>query len=64
MCCGSGLAGTGGAGGAGGVTAAVGVDGPVGGCMLVPWLLVRVWRVPMTAAVSGELRAVYEVMLK
>jgi len=40
MCCRNGLAGTGGAGGAGDVTAAVEVDGPVGSCRLVPWLLV------------------------
>ncbi len=64
MCCGSGLAGTGSAGSAGSVTVAVRVDGLAGGCMLVPWLLACVWQVPMTAAVSGELRVVHEATLK
>jgi len=59
MCCGNALAGAGGASGAGDVAAAVEVDGPAGGCKLVPWLLARVRRVPMTAAMSGELRAVH-----
>ncbi len=58
MCCGCNLAGAGGAEGLGGVGMAVEVDGPVGSCMLVPWLLVCVRQVPMAAAVSGRLSAV------
>ena len=58
------MAGTGSAGGTGGVAAAVEVDGPAGSCMLVPWLLACVWRVPMMVAMSGELRTVHKAMLK
>jgi len=58
MCCRCDLAGTGGAEGVGGVGATVEVDGLAGGCILVPWLLARVQRVPMAAAVSGRLSAI------
>ena len=64
MCCGNALAGAGSASGAGEVTVAVEVDGPVGGCKLVPWLLAQVRQVPMTVAMSGELRAVYGVTIE
>jgi hypothetical protein len=58
MCCRCDLADAGGAEGAGGISAAEDVDGPAGGCMLAPWLLVHVQQVPIAAAVSGGLSAV------
>ena len=58
MCCGNDLAGADSAGGAGGIAVAEEVDGPAGSCMLVPWLLVQVQRVPIMAAVSGGLSAI------
>jgi len=64
MCCGNALAGAGRVSGAGDVAVAVEVDGPVGGCKLVPWLLAQVQRVPMTVAISGKLRAVHRVMIE
>jgi hypothetical protein len=59
MCCGCDLAGAVGAEGAGSIGAAEEVDGPAGGCMLVPWLLACVWRVPIVEAgvLSAVLRA-------
>jgi len=56
MCCRCDLAGAVGAEGVGGIGAAEEVDGPVGGCMLVPWLLVCVQQVPIVEA--GVLSAV------
>jgi hypothetical protein len=64
MCCGNALAGAGSASGAGDVTAAVEVDGPAGGCKLVPWLLAWVRQVPMMAAMSGELRVVHGLTIE
>ena len=60
MCCGCDLAGTVGAEGVGSVGVAEEMDGPAGGCMLVPWLLARVRRVPIAEA--GGLSAVLGVM--